>query len=140
FASDRFNRRNIVAGAAALFGLMTMACALVAQFWQLIAARALMSIGQSGTEAPSYAMTADMYPPERRNTAVAVLQSGGSLGLLIGLFFGGLLLQFAGWRATFLIAGTPAVVLSMALLATVREPVRGHSERANVGDAPPLKA
>ncbi len=138
FASDRLNRRNIVAGAAALFGLMTMACGLAAQFWQLVVARALMSIGQSGTEAPSYAMTADLYSPNQRATAVAVLQSGGSLGLLVGLFCSGLLLQHLGWRTTFVIAGLPAVLLSVVLITTVREPVRGHSEGAHAGAAPPL--
>jgi len=126
--SDRFSRRIIVAIGAIVFGSMTISCGLAVRFWQLVVARAIMSVGEAVTESPSYSIISDLYPPERRATAIAVFQAGGSLGLLITLSVGGLLLQYFGWRMAFFAAGLPSVVLAMLLLSTVREPTRGAAD------------
>lgn len=69
WAADRWNRRNIVAAGLAFWSLMTLATGWVTNIWQLTIARFLMGAGEACGVAPSNAMTADLFRPERRPMA-----------------------------------------------------------------------
>jgi MFS family permease len=86
-------------------------------------------------------MIADLYPPQQRASALAFYSAGLNVGLLIAFFGGGLLASAYGWRAAFLAAGLPGIVLVFLFLFTVPEPPRGHSEALiDTGDAPGFMA
>jgi predicted MFS family arabinose efflux permease len=50
---------------------------------------------------------------------------GIPIGTLLGLGLGGVLAQIYGWRAVFLIAAAPGLVVALVMMLTVREPRRG---------------
>jgi len=133
--ADRFNRRNIITAALALFSLMTVICGLAAQFWQLVFARIGTGIGEAGTSPQSHSMISDLYRPNERVAALAVLGIAPFIGIAIALFVGGLISQLYGWRAAFLVAGVPGLALAAIVFLTVREPKRGACE--NLADAKP---
>lgn len=126
--ADRVNRRRLIAASLALFSAMTIACGLVVQFWQLVLARILTGVGEAGTGPASQTIITDLYPPERRGRAQAVYATGANLGVLVAFAVGGVIAQTWGWRATFIAAGIPGLVLTLLLLATVRDPQRGASD------------
>ena len=126
--ADRVNRRRLIAASLALFSAMTIACGLVAQFWQLAVARILTGVGEAGTGPASQTMITDLYPPERRARAQAIYATGANLGVLVAFAAGGAIAQFWGWRAAFVVAGLPGLVLTVVLLATVRDLRRGASD------------
>ncbi len=127
--ADRVNRRRLIAVSLALFSAMTIACGLVTQFWQLALARILTGVGEAGTGPASQTMITDLYPPERRARAQAVYATGSNLGVLVAFAAGGAIASAWGWRTAFIVAGMPGLILTVVLLATVRDPGRGASDR-----------
>lgn len=137
--ADRVNRRNVIAASLAIFSLMTVFSAYAAQFWQLMLARFGTGIGEAGTGPSINSVLADLYPPQKRASALAFYSAGLNVGLLIAFFGGGWIAQHYGWRVAFLSAGAPGLLLVILLLGTVREPVRGQIEKLpDAGEAPSL--
>lgn len=126
--ADRMNRRNIVAVSLATFSLMTVLSGYTVQFWQLVLTRFGTGIGEAGTGPSINSVLADLYPPEKRASALAFYSAGLNVGLLLGFFGGGWIAQHYGWRNAFLAAGIPGLVLVFVVMLTVREPVRGTVE------------
>lgn len=126
--ADRSNRRNIVALALFVWSFMTAVSSVVQNYAQLLLARIGVGVGEAGGSPPSHSIISDMFPPERRATALGIYSTGVNIGILFGFLFGGWLNEFFGWRVAFLVVGIPGVVLALLVRFTLREPVRGISE------------
>ncbi len=126
--ADRANRRNVIAISLALWSGMTALSGLVTNFWQLLAARIGVGIGEAGCTPPANAILSDYYPPEERATAFGIYAMGIPLGILFGFLAGGWINQYFGWRAAFFVVGAPGLVLALIVRFTVREPLRGQAE------------
>ena len=122
--SDRIGRKPVIAFSCIAWSLMTMLCGMASNFMGLVLARIGVAVGEAGGTAPSVAMVSDLYPPNRRSTALSVLMLGSSLGAIVGLGLGGWIAQHHGWRYAFLLIGAPGVFLGLLLLLTVRTPQR----------------
>ena len=126
--ADNANRRNIVAIALAVWSGMTAVSGLVQNYWHLLAARIGVGIGEAGCSPPAHSMLSDIFPPERRATALSIYSTGINIGILFGFLLGGWLNEFFGWRVAFLVVGLPGVFIAILLWLTVPEPRRGFSE------------
>ena len=118
------NRRNIIAGSAAVWSALTIAMAGAQNFTQLALARLGVGIGEAGGVVPAHSMISDLYPPEKRASAMAAFVTGAHIGILLAFLIGGIVGQAFGWRWAFVIAGVPGLFLALLLLFTVREPQR----------------
>ena len=84
-------------------------------------------------------MISDIFPPEKRASAIGFYSTGISIGILFGFLFGGWLNEFFGWRVAFFVVGVPGVLIAIVLKLTVPEPIRGLTEnRASGGDNPSM--
>lgn len=128
--ADRTHRRNLLAGLLMVWSAMVALVGSANSFAMLIAARIGIGAMDAGGQPCSVSMIADLYPPQRRASAVAVFYVGVPLGMAAGFMAGGLLAAHWGWRAALFIAAVPGMVLALALLVWVREPMRGASEGA----------
>ncbi len=136
--ADRHNRRNLIALAVAVWSGMTALSGTVANFVQLALARVGVGIGEAGCSPPAHSMIADLYPPEKRATAMGVYTIGISAGIMLAYLAGGWVAQNIGWREAFFVVGLPGLVLALVVRFTVVEPKRGHAEgRAATGQRPP---
>jgi len=126
--ADRTNRRNLISLALAVWSLFTAASGLARGFWQLMATRVGVGIGEAGCTPPAHSMISDLFPPERRASALSVYQLGVPLGTLFGLALGGFLAEEIGWRRAFFLLGIPGVALAVVARLTLREPQRGAQE------------
>jgi predicted MFS family arabinose efflux permease len=126
--ADRLNRRNVIAASLAVFSVMTLFCGLAVQYWQLVVARFGTGVGEAGTSPSINSVLADLYPPEKRASALAFYSAGLNIGLLVAFFGGGWIAQHYGWRQGFLTAGIPGLLLAILVLTTVHEPKRGQVE------------
>lgn len=133
-AADRTHRARIVAAALAFFSLMTLACSLVLQFWQLVAARVLVGVGEAGTGPASQSIISDLYAPRDRATAQSTYAIGSNIGLMIAFFAGGWIADHHGWRAAFIAAGVPGLALALVALLCLREPARTGMSGVAVGE------
>ncbi|MGJ7549490.1 spinster family MFS transporter [Pseudomonas alloputida] len=133
--SDRIGRKPVIAFSCMAWSLMTMLCGMAGSFFTLVLARIGVAIGEAGGTAPSVAMVSDLYPPQRRSTALAVLMLGSSLGAIVGLGLGGWIAQQHGWRYAFLLIGAPGILLGLLLLLTVRAPKPVRLQQASAAPA-----
>jgi MFS family permease len=124
--ADRGNRRNIVAGSLVVWSLMTALCGMAQNYWQLLAARIGVGVGEAGGSPPSHSMISDTFPPEQRATALSFYSVGINIGILFGFLLGGYLNEVFGWRVAFLVVGLPGVLLGVVVRYTIAEPVRGR--------------
>lgn len=104
-AADRSNRVRIIIWSLALFSALTAVCAWAGSYWHLLLARIGVGVGEAGTGPASHSLIADLYPLERRATAMGIFAMGPHLGILMGFLVGGFVGEAFGWRAPFLVAG-----------------------------------
>jgi predicted MFS family arabinose efflux permease len=120
--ADRGDRARIINWSLVLFSLMTAVCGLVTGYWQLLAARIGVAIGEGGTNPPSHSIISDLYPVERRSTAMAVFSLGPHIGILLGFLIGGWVAQLWGWRLAFVVVGFGGLMLATLCFMLLQEP------------------
>ncbi|HAN28167.1 MAG TPA: MFS transporter [Haliea salexigens] len=126
--ADRANRRNLIAAAVGIWSVFTAAQGLAQNYWQLLAYRIGVGVGEAGCSPPAHSMLADYYPANERATALGIYSLGIPIGILFGFFVGGWMNEWFGWRVAFFVVGIPGIVLALVIRFTLREPDRGMSE------------
>ena len=124
--ADTGSRRTIIALALFVWSGMTAVTGIAQTFAQLVAARVGVGVGEAGASPPSHSLISDLYPPERRATALAIYSLGIPIGGALGAILGGWLGQKYGWRMAFMAVGVPGAILSLIVRLTLREPPRGR--------------
>ena len=124
--ADRTHRVNLISVALLAWSGLTMACGLAVNYTSLFLIRMGVGIGEAGGTPPSQSVIADYFPHARRSTAIALFNSAVALGTFLGFLMGGYVNQWWGWRAAFLVAGAPGLIMAVVLKLTVKEPVRGR--------------
>jgi MFS family permease len=120
--ADRFNRVWIISGSLAVWSACTVLCGRAVNYATLVAARVGVGVGEAGCTPTAHALIADYTPKEKRASALAFFSMGTPIGSLLGLAMGGVIADAYGWRAAFLIAGLPGLVLALVCLFTLKEP------------------
>jgi MFS family permease len=128
WAADRYSRRNIIAIGFAFWSLMTIATGFVGSIWQLAMARFLMGAGEACGIAPSNSMIADLFRRARRPLALALFGMANSVAFIAFFPIAGWIAERHGWRAMYIVAGIPGLLLAWLFRVTVREPRRGAME------------
>lgn len=132
--ADRTSRSAVIAGALAVWSGFTALCGLAAGYGQLFLFRLGVGIGEAGGVAPSYALIADYFPPERRARALAVFSLGIPIGLAAGTLLGAYIAHWVSWRAAFVAMGVAGILLAPVMLLVVRDLPR--ADRAATSQAP----
>lgn len=122
--ADRTSRTGVISICLAAWSAMTAVCGLAQNFWHMLAARIGVAVGEAGGTPPSHSLIADYFGENQRATALGIFSIGGPIGMMIGLFIGGWLNEWFGWRATFMIVGLPGVLVALIVWLTIREPRR----------------
>ena len=133
--ADKGNRKNIITLCLILWSGMTALSGRAQNFIQLLLARIGVGIGEAGGSPPAHSIISDLYPPEKRATAMAVYSTGISIGVLFGFLAGGWMDQHFGWRSAFYIVGIPGIIFGLIFYFTVKEPLRGLSENKTASGA-----
>ena len=121
YLADRTSRSAVVAGSLGVWSAFTALCGAVTGYWTLFLCRLGVGVGEAGGVAPSYALIADYFPPDRRARALAIFSLGVPIGLGAGSFIGGQLAARFGWREAFAILGIVGLALAPALRFVVRD-------------------
>lgn len=128
YAGDRLRRPPLVALGVGLWATATMLSGAARGFYTLLAARAAVGIGEAAYGTISPGLLADWFGRERRARAYAVFFAAIPIGSALGYIVGGLVEHRFGWRAAFVSAGAPGLVLALWCLR-LDDPPRGGSER-----------
>jgi predicted MFS family arabinose efflux permease len=124
--ADRLVRKRIVAASLAVWSGMTAMTALAGGFGSMVFCRIGVAAGEAGSIPATHSIIADLYPPNRRATALAFWGLSLPAGLMLGFSAAGALEQALGWRTTFAIIGSAGLLLAPLVWLTMREPVRGR--------------
>jgi len=140
--AERRRRLTLIGIGALLWSVATAACGAATSFLTLTLARIGVGVGEAVGLPSSQSVVSDYFPKEKRATAMSVLLLAPPLGAFLGSAGGATIAQLYGWRAAFLIAAIPGVLLAALALLTVAEPPRGQHDRlGEAGDVvPPLRA
>ena len=135
--ADRGNRRSIVAGGLFFWSLLTIMCGTAQNTIQMALARIGVGITQVTGGAPSHALLSDYFPPQQRGMALGTMATGGTLGIFLAMLIGGWIAEYYGWRVAFLVAGLPGIILAILVRATIKEPLRGQYDTAELSKNTP---
>lgn len=116
---DMFGRVRMYEAGFLVFVLGSLLCALSWNEGSIIAFRILQGVGGAFVTANSGAVIAELYPRERRGRAYGYNALGWSVGAVLGIVVGGLIVTYVSWRWIFWInvpIGTAALVLATRVL------------------------
>jgi ABC-type branched-subunit amino acid transport system ATPase component/MFS family permease len=102
-------------------------------FGSLSTTRVLGGVFDGAATIPRSSLLADYYPPEARGRAFAINGMMRSVGQVSALVIVGIMITHLGFRSTFLTIGAAGVLVGIAILVFLREPVRGYMERKALG-------
>jgi EmrB/QacA subfamily drug resistance transporter len=116
---DMFGRVRMYEAGFAVFVLGSLLCALAWDAGSMIAFRIVQGVGGALIMANSGAVIADLYPRERRGRAYGFTALGWTVGAVLGVVLGGLIVTYLSWPWIFWInvpTGVIAIVVAMRVL------------------------
>lgn len=126
--ADRGIRRDVIVVGVVLWSAMTACCGLARSFVQLAVARVGVGIGEASLSPAAHSMISDLFPPERRATALSIFNMGGNVGVMLGFIAGGWIGETFGWRMAFMVVGLPGLAIAALARLTLAEPSRGGGD------------
>lgn len=138
YLADRYSRRKLLAGAIAIWCMMTTMAGIADRFDLLLLSRLGVGLGEAALTPCALSLIGDYFDRDRRPRAVALMMAGTTFGSAMAFLCGGplvawisglppVILPIAGetaqWQLVFLVAGPPGLLLAAAILA-IREPPR----------------
>ncbi|WP_295959690.1 MFS transporter [Rhodoferax sp.] len=111
---DRFDRRRIILGKAAILCIALLTAAAAPSIGVLLAAS--LAIGISATLAQDIVPAAATLAPEAsRGKTVGTVMTGLLLGILLSRVVSGFVAEHAGWRSMFVVAALSIALLGVAV-------------------------
>lgn len=121
YLADKTSRSAVIAGSLAVWSGFTALCGAAGGFGQLFLCRLGVGVGEAGGVAPSYALIADYFPPDRRARALAIFYLGVPIGLAGGTLMGAYIAHAISWRAAFLVMGIAGILLAPLMMLILRD-------------------
>lgn len=114
--ADLFGRRRMLAAGLVLFALASLACGLAQWPLMLIVARIIQGAAGAVVSPAALSLLTTSNPEgPARNRALSIWQATTAAGATAGIVAGGLLTQYLGWRAVFLV-NPPLIVIMLTLI------------------------
>ena len=122
---DRFGRKGALQLGMVVFGVGSLASALIDTPNQLIATRALMGVGGACIMPATLSIITNVFPPEERGRAIGMWAAIAGVATALGPISGGFLVEHFYWGSIFLV-NLPIVAIALtagaALVPTSRAP------------------
>ena len=150
FMSDQKSRKHIIAAGIFFWSIMTVACGLSRQYWQIFLARIGVGVGEASLGPATVSMVGDLFDRKDVPLALSVFQTAAVMGSGIAFIIGGVVLalvqdaepmvvayigELKPWQQTFVYVGLPGILLALVFLL-LKEPKRRETsqETRSVGE------
>jgi EmrB/QacA subfamily drug resistance transporter len=110
--ADIYGRKRLFIIGVTLYAVGTALCALAGSAATLLASRVFQGIGAALIFATSVAILTSIYPPLQRGRVLGVNVAAVYIGLSVGPFLGGAMVEAWGWRSVFW-ANVPLALLTL---------------------------
>ncbi|MCC6730830.1 MAG: MFS transporter [Chthonomonadales bacterium] len=131
--AERYGRKLIIVRSSVAGAAMFALAGLSTGVWMLAAARFLggFVLGNTGV---MMAVQAEITPRHRLGRAVAIVSAGAPVGMAVGPYAGGWVVELAGVRVLLLIDALLTALVAVALVVLLREEPRElHTRPASTG-------
>ncbi|WP_461174076.1 MFS transporter [Arthrobacter sp. Z1-9] len=118
-AVTRLDRKPVLAGLLVLFIVGNLLSATAPDYWPMMLGRIIAALAHGAFFGIGAVVAADMVAPTKKAGAIALMFTGLTAANVLGVPFGTLLGQAAGWRATFWAITVIGMVALAGILALV---------------------
>jgi MFS family permease len=133
--ADRGGRRGLIAFGIFVWSLATVGSGFAQSAGSLIAARALVGVGEASYATIAPTIIDDIAPADKRTRWLAIFYAATPIGSAIGFLVGGFIEVHYDWRMAFFVAGGPGIILAFLCLA-IKEPERQlHDAKPSVAES-----
>ncbi|XP_023322348.1 protein spinster homolog 1 [Eurytemora carolleeae] len=126
FLYDKLSRTVLLAAGTFTFSSACILMGLASQYWHLVILRGLIAMGESVCRPISGALIAELFPPSSRGVANGIFSWGVYYGYGLAYVFGIYITEADiagyGWRAPYVLAGIPGLLISVLLCFAVKDP------------------
>src|SRR5438477_597601 len=130
--ADRFGRVRTLMLTILCYSIFTFLGAFATSVWMLAAFRLLAGVGIGGEWSMGGTFIAEELPESRRKMAAGLMHTGYYVGIFLAAIANYFVGARYGWRAMFLVGGTPALLVGFIRYG-VTEPRRWQERIAQVG-------
>jgi MFS family permease len=126
-------RRALIVLGVLVWSLATVATGLATSTWTLLAARAVVGVGEASYVTIAPTIIDEVAPPSKKGSWLAIFYTAIPVGSALGYLTGGAVEHAThSWRQAFFVAGGPGIVLGFLCLL-IHEPARrAVVERTNL--------
>jgi MFS transporter, Spinster family, sphingosine-1-phosphate transporter len=121
--ADRGPRKGLIAFGVVVWSVATAASGLAGGLLAMLAARAVVGVGEASYATLAPTIIDDITPPEKKGKALSIFYVAMPLGAALGYVLGGMIEKHWGWRTVFFIGGGPGMLLAITCL-WIEEPAR----------------
>ena len=133
--ADLLGRRRLLAAGLVLFAVASLACGLAQWPVMLIVARLVQGAAGAMVSPAALSLLTTTNPEgAARARALSIWQATTAAGATAGIVAGGLLTQYLGWRAVFLV-NPPIIVIMLTLLGRLPAGAAGAGGSVDVRGA-----
>jgi EmrB/QacA subfamily drug resistance transporter len=118
--ADIYGRKRIFLYGIVTYALTSLLCAAATTGSLLIIYRALLGVGGAMVFGTAVALLTSVYPASKRGRVLGINVAAVYLGLSLGPFVGGFLVQQVSWRAVFLINAFLGALIIPLILSRVK--------------------
>ncbi|MBT2521001.1 MFS transporter [Arthrobacter sp. ISL-28] len=137
-AVTRFERKPVLAVLLVLFIAGNLISATAPDYWMMMVGRIVAALAHGAFFGIGAVVAASMVAPTKKAGAIAIMFTGLTAANVLGVPFGTMLGQAAGWRSTFWAITGIGVLALAGILALV--PKTGHGDAAPGGLRSELRA
>src|SRR5262245_24946688 len=113
YLADHHGRKAVLQWSILTYSAGTVLCGFASGLTSLLLARFLTGLGVGGEWAIGHALLGEAVPPRLRGRFGALLQTGAPCGVALAAVVGSFVAPAIGWRATFVLSGLPALLVTV---------------------------
>eukprot|EP00092_Neocalanus_flemingeri_P010484 GFUD01011295.1.p1 GENE.GFUD01011295.1~~GFUD01011295.1.p1 ORF type:complete len:473 (+),score=126.28 GFUD01011295.1:388-1806(+) len=129
---DKLSRTLMLSVGTATFSTACLLMGLAGQYWQLVILRMMIAAGLSVCRPVSGGLIAELFSASSRGVANGIFSWGVYYGYGLAFVFGIYITRADvlgyGWRAPYVLAALPGLVLAVLLATTVKDPRQKDTE------------
>ncbi|WP_160691880.1 MFS transporter [Clostridium sp. C2-6-12] len=128
--ADQFGRKKLFTGGVFLFTISSLLCGISNSLQALILFRTIQGFAAAFVVTIAMPLSAEIFPPEKRRTIMALWGAFSGLAAASGPSIGGIVTQFFNWRYIFFInipIGCICIVLTMKFIKESYDPTASKS-------------
>jgi len=123
---NRLNRVRLLSSLLIIWSLLTLVSSKTSSYLSLALCRMGVAAAESGGNPTSLSLIGDYFPPYERGKAIGIFSANGAVASILVFSVSGVIAAEHGWRAVFIVASIPGIILGFLVLFSLKEPVRGN--------------